>query len=114
MYLDKLDARITQEFFYKQAGQSRDEQNALVLKIQDILEAAPVPVNQAIDIMGLISRASELFLAYPAADQRRLLQVVVEKAAWKEGALRTSRFEPTTLRLTGAPLVAASFCKHKT
>ena len=29
-----------------------------------------------------------------AAEQRRLLQTVVEKAAWKGGALQTARFEP--------------------
>jgi hypothetical protein len=41
-----------------------------------------------------MSRASELFLQQPAAEQRRLLQVVVEKAAWQDGALRTTLFEP--------------------
>jgi hypothetical protein len=42
----------------------------------------------------LTSRASELFLQQPAGEQRRLLQVVVEKAAWLDGALRTTLFEP--------------------
>jgi hypothetical protein len=45
-------------------------------------------------MMGLISRASELFLEQSGAEQRRLLQVVVEKAAWKDGMLQTSLFEP--------------------
>jgi len=72
MYLDKLDGRITQEFFDKQAGQMRSEQGAL-LREEDIQNAAPVPVDQAIDMMGLMSRASELFLVQPAAEQRRLL-----------------------------------------
>jgi hypothetical protein len=31
------------------------------------------PVGQAIDIMGLISRASDLFMEQTAAEQRRLL-----------------------------------------
>ena len=33
-------------------------------------------------------------LQQTAAEQRRLLQVVVEKAAWQDGALRTTLFEP--------------------
>ena len=45
-------------------------------------------------MMGLMSRASALFLEQPAAEQRRLLQVVVDKADWKNGTLRTSLFEP--------------------
>jgi hypothetical protein len=94
MYLDKLDGRITQEFFDKQSTMWRAEQDAVLRKIQDIQKAAPVPVDQAIDIISLASRASELFLEQPAAEQRRLLQVVVEKAAWKDRTLRTTLFEP--------------------
>ena len=94
MYVDKLDGRITQEFFDKQAGLFRVEQDALLRRIKDIQIATPAPVEKAIDIMGLISRASDLFVEQPAAEQRRLLQVVVEKAAWKDGVLRTNLFEP--------------------
>ena len=36
MYMDKLDGRITQEFFDKQAGVWRREQDGLLRKIQDI------------------------------------------------------------------------------
>ena len=45
-------------------------------------------------MLRLTSCASELFRQQPAAEQRRLLQVVVEKAAWQDGALRTTLFEP--------------------
>jgi hypothetical protein len=44
--------------------------------------------------MQLTSSACELFTRQPAAEQRRLLQAVVEKAAWQDGALRTTLFEP--------------------
>jgi DNA invertase Pin-like site-specific DNA recombinase len=94
MYLDKLDGRITQEFFDKQSSTWRGEQDGLLRKIQDIQKATPAPIDQAVDMLRLTSRASELFLQQPAAEQRRLLQVVVEKAAWRSGALRTTLFEP--------------------
>jgi hypothetical protein len=45
-------------------------------------------------MLRLTSRASELFLRQSAAERRRLLQVVVEKAAWQHGELRTTLFEP--------------------
>ncbi|MGD1096109.1 MAG: recombinase family protein [Bryobacteraceae bacterium] len=94
MYMDKLDGRITQEFFDKQSATWRGEQNLLQGKIQDAQKATPAPIDQAIDMLRLTSRASELFLQQPAAEQRRLLQVVVEKAAWQNGALGTTLFEP--------------------
>jgi DNA invertase Pin-like site-specific DNA recombinase len=94
MYMDKLDGRITQEFFDKQAAALRREQDGLLCRVQGIQNAAPAPVDQAIDMLRLTSRASELFLQQPASEQRRLLQTVVEKAAWKGGALSTTLFEP--------------------
>jgi site-specific DNA recombinase len=94
MYMDKLDGRITQEFFDRNSVTWRDEQEALLRKIRDIQTAAPAPIDQAVDMLRLTSRASELFLQQPAAEQRRFLQVVVEKAAWQDGALRTTLFEP--------------------
>ena len=47
--------------------------------------------------LQLVSRASELFLQQSAADQRRLLHVVVEKAALQDGALRTTLLEPSEI-----------------
>jgi len=94
MYLDKLDGRITQEFFDKQAAVWRGEQGAIVQRIHDIQSATPAPVEQAIDMMRLTSRAAELFLQQTGAEQRRLLQVVIKNAIWQDGELRTSLFEP--------------------
>ena len=93
MYTDKLDGRITGEFFDKQAATWRGEQHSLVHKIQEIQNATAAPVDEAIDILRLTSRASELFLQQSASEQRRLLQTIVEKAAWKDGTLKTSLFE---------------------
>jgi site-specific DNA recombinase len=94
MYMDKLDGRITQEFFDKQAATLHRDQDSLLSKIQGIQKATPVSVDQAIDMLRLTSRASELFLRQTAIEQRRLLKTVVEKAAWKDGTLQTALFEP--------------------
>ncbi len=92
--MDKLDGRITQEFFDKQSAAWRVEQDGLQRKIQDVQKATLAPIDYAVDMLRLTSRASELFLQQPAAEQRRLLQMVVEKAAWQDGTLRTTLFEP--------------------
>jgi len=94
MYMDKLDGRIAQEFFDRNSATWRGEQEALLQKMRSIQTAAPAPIDQAVDMLRLTSKASELFLQQPATEQRRLLQVVIEKAAWQDGALRTTLFEP--------------------
>jgi site-specific DNA recombinase len=43
----------------------------------------PAPIDQAIDMLRLTSRAGELFLEQSAAEQRRLPQVVVEKTCFE-------------------------------
>ena len=35
-----------------------------------------------------------MFLQQSAAEQRRLLETVIEKATWKDGQLQTALFEP--------------------
>src|SRR6267143_1522358 len=68
--LDKLDGRITQEFFDKQSAAWRSEQGGLQRKIQRCPEGHAGPVDQAVDMLRLTSGASELFLQQPAAEQR--------------------------------------------
>jgi hypothetical protein len=72
----------------------RREQEAILAKIRLIEQSAPAPVDQAIDIVGLMSRASELFLEQPPIEKRRLPQVVIEKAPWRGGEFQTTLFEP--------------------
>jgi len=63
-------------------------------RIQNIRKATPAPIDEAINLMQLTSRACELFTQQSAAEQRRLLQVVVQKSTWQDGTLRTTLFEP--------------------
>jgi hypothetical protein len=99
MYMDKLDARINQEFFDRNSANWRREQEGLLRKIQEIRKATPAPLDQAIDMLRLTSRASELFLQQAASGQRRLLETVMEKASWKDGTLQTTLFEPFQILL---------------
>ena len=62
MHMDKLDGRVTPALFDQQAATMRREQDGLVRKIQEIQKATPVPIDEAIDMPRLTSRASELFL----------------------------------------------------
>jgi site-specific DNA recombinase len=97
MYIDKLNGQITEEFFVRMAAAKREEQQALLRKILTIQTAAPTPLDEAVDMLRLTSRASELFVQQPAAEQRRLVGILLESAAWQDGELRTTLFEPFEL-----------------
>jgi site-specific DNA recombinase len=94
MYLDKLDGRISGEFFDQRSADWRREQDGLLGKIQEIRKAAPAPIEQAIDTLRLTSQACQMFQQQPATEQRRLLQMLIQRAAWKDGELHTKLFEP--------------------
>ena len=72
MYLDKLDGRVAQDFYDEKAAEWRTEQGDLLRKIRNIQCAAPAPIDQAVDVIRLTSRASELFLEQTFSEQRRL------------------------------------------
>ena len=94
MYLDKLDGIVAQDFYDQKTAEWRKEQQDLQRKIRDIQRAAPAPIDQAVDVIRVTSRASELFLEQTFSEQRRLLQLMIESATWRDGALRTTLFEP--------------------
>ena len=48
MYMDKLDGRIPQEFFDRQAATFHREQDGLWCKIQEIQKAALAPIRRSI------------------------------------------------------------------
>lgn len=53
-------------------------------------------------MLRLTSRASELFLEQPPAEQRCLLQTMIETASWKNGELRMTLFEPFEIPVADA------------
>jgi len=55
MYMDKLDGRITQDFFDKQAGTLRQEQDGLLRKSQVIQKTTPVLAVRLLQICPLTS-----------------------------------------------------------
>ncbi len=94
MYMDKLDGRIGVQEYDEYATQWKREQEGIQRKIQDIQRAAPAPIDQAVNMLRLTSRACQLFMRQPALEQRRLLQTLIKDAAWKGGELRATLFEP--------------------
>ena len=85
---------ITPEFFDERAAMWRREQDAILRQIQDAQQAAPAPVDQAIDMLSLTSQACQLFMRQSAEEQRRLLRAVIKDSVWQDGTLRTTLFEP--------------------
>jgi hypothetical protein len=94
MYLDKLEGRISATFFNEKAAKWRAQQQQLLRKIDELRSATAAPLEAAIDLMALTSRSCELFLAQCHEEQRRLLTMLVDRAAWRERTLEVVLSEP--------------------
>jgi hypothetical protein len=108
-YLDKLDGRITAAFYDERASAWRQEQTALQRRINE-LRTTSQNYADAISAIETTSTLCKGFPAQPAAEQRRLLKIIVEKATWKDGELETTLRNPfQKLRLSNH----ATTTKHK-
>ena len=99
MYEDRLDGRITPEMYDRKTSELRSQAAELASRVSAVRAAAPAPVEEAIDVMDLTSRAADLFLIQPPQEKQRFLRLVLKSASWKGGELRTEFEEPfETLR----------------
>ena len=100
MYIDKLDGKITQEFFDQKAGEWRNEQERLQRRILALQGDDPAQVEETISMLGLARRAATLFPTQSPDEQRELLTLLVDHATWKDGQLSVA-FRPPFNALQG-------------
>jgi uncharacterized membrane protein YgcG len=103
LYDDRLDGRIDAATYDRRAREIREHQQRARQQASTTQAAALPPATEALDLMAVTSKAAELFLQQPAAEQRRLLHVVLREATRKGGELRMSLREPfQRLRLSNS------------
>ena len=94
MYEDKLEERISSDFFDRKAGELRAQEAELLRRLNEIRTAEPAPIEDAINLIDLTSRAAELFDLQPVREQQRFLRLVLKSATWQSGELQTEFEEP--------------------
>ena len=55
---------------------------------------APEPLDHAVNLLDLTSRACDTFTQPPPEEQRRPLTTILEQGTWKEGTLTVTLLEP--------------------
>jgi len=100
-YEDMLDGKIESEFFDRKSREWRSEQAIL----QERLEALRQE-DRGYQEMGRLSLefslySSMIFTCGNSSQKRRLLEILISNASWKEGSLTVTLKEPfETLRVT--------------
>ncbi len=94
LYEDRLDGRIDAATYDRKAKEIREQQSQIQGSIENAQAKLLPAQNEEMDLSALTTQAGDLFVQQAAAEQRKLLHVVVKEAAWKGGALTVSLREP--------------------
>jgi hypothetical protein len=102
MYVDKLDRRITEEFFEEKSAEWRQEQQGILQNLEQHQSANQNYLEQGVEILELADRAADLFENQPASEKRRLLDFVLSNSFWGDGELTVEFRQPFDLIAVGA------------
>jgi hypothetical protein len=94
MYLDRLDGRITAEFFDATSKQWRDQQKEVEMHMKQLETTALRTATEAVEIMRSLSDACSAFADQPSQQQRALASALVQRATWKAGKFEVTLKEP--------------------
>ena len=97
MYLDKLDGRITADFFDAKSAEWRSQQDRCVADIQRLQNTDRTYIEDGIRILELAKNARNLFDRQGAAEKRKLLDFVVSNSTWRDGKLASTYRQPFDL-----------------
>ena len=87
IYDDRLEGRISKDLYDRKSHDLRTQGLELLGRMNEMRVSAPAPVEDAINLMDLTSRAAELFLMQSAPEKQRFLRLVLKSATWQDGRL---------------------------
>ena len=80
-YLDKLDGKITEEFWTRKSSEWQAEEQQIHLAMQGLERANPDRMLDAVRTLELANKAHSLYLAQPPTEKAKLLKVVLSNCA---------------------------------
>ena len=102
MYIDKLDGRVTVDFFDRKSAEWREEQAEVRRSLKRHEAANHSYMEEGIALLELGNRAADLFEQQPASEKRRLLNFVVSNCSWANEELSVEFRQPFDMIADGA------------
>ena len=101
MYVDKLDGRVTDDFFDQKSTEWRQEQAAVRQNLEQHEHANQSYLQEGVAILELANQAADLFAKQSASEKRRLLDFVLSNSTWGNGELTVEFRQPFDLIAVG-------------
>jgi len=94
MYIDKLDGKISSEFFDTKSAEWKKEQEETMEQIQKHQQANYIYINEGVRLLELAQSASSLFEKQNATEKRKLLNFVISNSVWDGRNLKAEFKQP--------------------
>ena len=99
MYIDKLDGRISQDYFDSKSEAWRKEQAGILEKIERHQGANQTYFDEGVRLLELAQRVVILYEKQNMMEKRKLLDFVLSNSTWKDGQLIPNYRKPFDLSL---------------
>jgi site-specific DNA recombinase len=83
-YLDKLDGKISEEFWTRKSAEWTAEEQQISLAIQGLANANPDRMIDAVRIFELANKAHFLYVSQPMTEKAKLLRMVLSFGAFQK------------------------------
>jgi site-specific DNA recombinase len=103
MYVDKLDGKISQEYFDRQSHLWREEQSKLSAQIAAHQNANVSYIVSGVKILELAQRAVILYETQSMQEKRRILRFVLSNSVWKNDHLEPAYKKPFDFLAENSP-----------
>lgn len=105
VYVDKLDGKVTEEFFNRTTDKWHEELNEIKSAIIKHENADSNYMTQGVHILELCNRAYALYLRKTAMENTKLLQYILSNCTLNDGTLCPTYRKPFDLLAKGLPRI---------
>ena len=80
-YTDKLDGKISEEFWEARSADWNQEEQHILLALQALEQQSPERILDGVKILELANKAYFLYLKQPASERAKLLRIVLSNCS---------------------------------
>lgn len=102
MYVDKLDGKISEDFYQENLDEWREEQNGILDRVKAHQQANVNYFEKGGNILELANRAYALYVRQTAEEKRRLLGYILLNCTLNRGTLYPTYRKPFDILAKGA------------
>ena len=101
-YTDKLDGKISEDFWSRKAAEWQAEEQQIQMAIQGLKQSSPERILDSVKILELANKAYFLYVKQPPAEQAKLLKMVLSNCSIDATSIYPTYRKPFDLIFTRA------------